>query len=182
MTTPQWEAMVLVGRIVRPHGNRGQVMVAPDTDFAEARFAPGSTVWYQRAGQTTSIVVTDCRMHDGRPIIGLTDVASINDAELFRGCELRVPEEALPQLAPGQFWHHQLVGCHVVTAAGQQVGDVVRIDDGATALLVVLGTHGEILVPMVQGICRRIDVAGRTIEIEPIAGLLEINEKKERTS
>ena len=139
MTTPQWEAMVLVGRIVRPHGNRGQVMVAPDTDFAETRFAPGSTVWYQRAGQTTSIVVTDCRMHDGRPIIGLTDVASINDAELFRGCELRVPEEALPQLAPGQFWHHQLVGCHVVTAAGQHVGDVVRIDDGATALLVVLG-------------------------------------------
>lgn len=132
-------------------------MVAPDTTLPETRFAPGSTVWYQRAGQTTSIVVTDCRMHDGRPIIGLTDVASINDAELFRGCELRVPEEALPQLAPGSSGTTNWAGGYVVTAAGQHVGDVVRIDDGATALLVVLGTHGEILVPMVQGICRRID-------------------------
>ena len=37
--------MVLVGRIVRPHGNRGRVLVASDSDFAEARFAPGATLW-----------------------------------------------------------------------------------------------------------------------------------------
>lgn len=179
MTAPDWDAMVLVGRIVRPHGNRGQVMVAPETDFAETRFAAGATVWCRRAGQTSLITVTECRMHDGRPIIGLAGVESINDAETYRGCELRVPDEALPTLADDQFWYHELIGCQVVTRTGQDVGPVIRIDEGATALLVVQGADGEVLVPMVDVICRRIDVAGRTIEIEPIAGLLEINEKQE---
>ena len=172
--------MVLVGRIVRPHGNRGQVMVAPETDFAETRFAPGAMIWCRRAGQTSQIAVTECRFHDGRPIIGLAGVESINDAETYRGCELRVPDEALPKLADGQFWYHELIGCRVVTTAGTEVGQVTRIDDGATSLLVVLGAAGEMLVPMVEGICRRIDVAGRTIEIEPIPGLLDVNVQKEK--
>jgi 16S rRNA processing protein RimM len=179
-TAPDWDAMVLVGRIVRPHGNRGQMMVAPETDFAETRFATGATVWCQRGGQTVPITVTECRFHDGRPIIGLTGVASINDAETFRGCELRVPDAALPALAAGQFWYHDLIGCHVVTMTGQDVGPVVRIDEGATYLLVVHGAGGEVLVPMVDRICRRIDVAGRTIEIESIPGLLELNVQKEK--
>ena len=180
MTVPDWDAMVLVGRIVRPHGNRGQVMVAPETDFAEARFAPGATVWFRRAGQLAPIAVTESRMQDGRPIIGLAGVESINDAETFRGCELRVPDEALPKLGDGQFWYHDLIGCRVVTVSGQDVGQVVRIDAGSTDLLVVLGTSGEILVPMIDQICRRIDVAGRKIEIEPIQGLLDVNVRKEK--
>ncbi len=180
MTTPEWDAMVLVGRIVRPHGNRGQVLVAPETDFAEARFAPGATVWCRRAGAMLLVEVTECRFHDGRPIIGLAGVASINDAEVFRGCELRVPDEALSKLGDGQFWYHELVGCQVVTVTGQEVGQVVRIDEGATDLLVVLGPAGEVLVPMVDTICRRFDVAGRKIEIEPIPGLLEVNVHKEK--
>jgi 16S rRNA processing protein RimM len=172
--------MVLVGRIVRPHGNRGQVLVAPETDFAEARFAPGATIWYRRAGETASIEVTDCRFHDGRPIIGLAGVASISDAEVFRGCELRVPDAALPALGAGQFWYHELLGCAVVTTGGEAVGQVARIDEGATDLLVVLGPSGEVLVPMVDSICRRFDIAGRKIEIEPIAGLLDVNAMKEK--
>ncbi|OYW00436.1 MAG: 16S rRNA processing protein RimM [Acidobacteria bacterium 37-65-4] len=178
MTVPDWDAMVLVGRIVRPHGNRGQVMVAPETDFAEARFAPGATVWFRREGQLASIAVTESRMHDGRPIIGLAGVESINDAETFRGRELRVPDEALPKLGDGQFWYHELIGCQVVTVSGQNVGHVVRIDGGSTDLLVVLGASGEVLVPMIDQICRRIDVAGRKIEIEPIQGLLDVNVRK----
>lgn len=177
---PDWDAMVLVGRIVKPHGNRGQVQVASETDFAETRFATGNTLWTRRAGQMATVVVTDCRFHDGRPIIGLDGVVSINDAETFRGCELRVPEEALSTLAVGQFWYHELIGCTVVTVTGQEVGPVIRIDEGATALLVVSGASGEILVPMVDGICRRFDVAGRRIEIEPIAGLLDVNVLKDK--
>jgi 16S rRNA processing protein RimM len=181
-STPDWDAMVLVGRIVKPHGNRGQVLLASESDFADQRFAPGARLWYRRAGQMGTLEVTECRFHDGRPIVGLAGVASINDAELYRGVELRVPDAALPALAPGQFWHHQLIGCRVVTTSGQVVGDVIRIDDGATALLVVQGASGEILVPMVENICRRIDVAGREIDIEPIPGLLEVNAKSGESS
>lgn len=172
--------MVLVGRIVRPHGNRGQVVIASESDFAEARFAPDSVLWTRRAGAVTAVTVTECRFHDGKPIVALAGVLSIDDAEGFRGCELRVPDDALPELGAGQFWYHQLIGCQVVTTAGHDVGPVVRIDTASTDLLVVNGASGEVLVPMVDGICRRFDIAGRRIEIEPIAGLLEVNVAKEK--
>lgn len=177
MTVPDWKAMVLVGRITKPHGNRGQVLVASETDFAEERFAPGATVWIERAGQLVSLTVTECRVHDGRPIIGLAGYVSINDAETLRGCEMRVPDDALPTLPTGQFWHHDLIGCRVMTAGGAEIGAVVRIDDGATALLVVASAGGEVLVPLVDSICTRIDVAARVIEIAPMPGLLELNTK-----
>ncbi len=169
--------MALVGRIVRPHGNRGQVVVVPDTDFVETRFAPGAVVETTRDGARMSLTVTSCRVHDGRPIVGFAGFESINDAETLRGCELRVPETALSALEPGQYWRHDLVGCRVVVA-GRDVGPVIRVDDGSTSLLVVDGGAGnEILVPMVAHICRRIDVAARVIEVAPMEGLLDLNAK-----
>jgi 16S rRNA processing protein RimM len=180
--------MVLVGHIVRPHHNRGHVLVAAASDFPEARFAAGKTVWCRRAGRDEVLTVLECRMHDGKPIVGFEGFDSINAAETLRGCELRVPESELPVLEPGQFWHHQLVGCRVVTSAGTAVGDVIRVDDGATALLAVSapalnhpGTE-EVLVPLVSLICTSIDVAAKRIVIEPIAGLLEVNAKRPDTT
>lgn len=170
--------MVLVGRIARPQGNRGEVVVAPETDFAEVRFAPGASVWRQVDGAPSVLTVATLRMHDGRAIVGFDGIGSINDAETLRGAELRVDEAALPALAPGQFWRHELVGCRVVTAdEGRTIGTVARIDDGAGAPLLAVdgGSGGEILVPMVDAICRRIDVAGRKIEIVPVDGLLDLN-------
>jgi 16S rRNA processing protein RimM len=160
--------MIVVGRIIRPHHNRGQVLIAAETDFPEDRFRAGSTVWRQ----TGPLVVTECRMHDGKPIVGFEGFDSITAAETLRGCELRVAASELPQLEAGQYWHHDLVGCQVVTTAGDVVGDVVRVDDGSTPLLVM---RDETLIPLVDSIVKQVDVAGKKIVIEPLAGLLEIN-------
>ena len=48
--SPAWDDMVVVGRIARPHGLRGHVIVNPDTDFVETRFRPGADVWIRTAG------------------------------------------------------------------------------------------------------------------------------------
>jgi 16S rRNA processing protein RimM len=169
-----WDDMVLVGWIARPHGNKGHVVVVPATDFIEARFAPGSDVRCRRKGVVETLTITACREHDGRAIVGFTGVESINDAETFRGCELRVPDDALPSLEPGKFWRHDLVGCVVVTLAGAEVGPVVRVDDGGGAPLLVVGP-GEVLVPLNDLICKTVDVAAKRIVIDPIDGLLDLN-------
>ena len=180
MTAAEWESMVLVGRILRPHGNRGHVLVLPETDFIESRFAPGAIVMSQRAGIVTPMTITACRVHDGRPIVGINGVESINDAETLRGCELRVPADELPVLAPGQYWRHDLIGC-VVQCEGRDVGRVIRVDDAGTTLLVVADSSGqEVLVPLIDSICRRVDIAARAIEIAPMAGLLDLNTKSGR--
>jgi 16S rRNA processing protein RimM len=175
-----WDDMVLVGRIIRPHHNRGHVLVAAETDFPEARFAPGNTVTCRRAGRDETLTIVECKFHDGKPIVGFDGFDSINAAETLRGCELRVPADELPALDAGQFWHHELVGCDVVTTTGEVVGEVIRIDDSATPLLVVAPEHQstgapEILIPLVESICKTVDVTAKKIVIEPIVGLLDAN-------
>jgi 16S rRNA processing protein RimM len=178
----EWDAMILVGRIARPHGIRGQVVVNPETDFVEERFSPGATFWTRASGGPEQLTVTSARVQNGRPVVAFEGFASIDDVERLAGLELRVPEEALTPLEAGTYYHHQLVGCVVQTAAGDRVGEVVRVDGGSGgSLLVVDGSRGEVLIPLATDICVDVDVRGRQITIEPPAGLLELNETKRST-
>jgi len=171
-----WDAMAVVGRIARAHGIRGQVIVNPETDFPEERFKPGATLYTERGGAVTPVTLTTARFHNGRPVIGLEGVETMNDAETYAGVELRVPRESLAELPAGTFYHHDLVGCRVVTRAGEDVGVVESVEGtlGGSRLIVDGGTK-EILIPLANEICRTIDVAGKRIVIEPPDGLLDLN-------
>jgi 16S rRNA processing protein RimM len=178
--SPAWDDMVLVGRIGRPHGLRGQVAVNPETDFIEDRFAPGATLWTRSPRGDEQLVVATLRLQNGKPIVGFEGFERIEDVERLAGVELRVPEEALQSLEAGTYYQHQLVGCVVETSAGECVGTVARVDGGAGgSLLVIDGPRGEILVPLARDICVDVDVAAKRIRIEPPAGLLELNERKQ---
>jgi 16S rRNA processing protein RimM len=167
---------VVVGRIIRPHGNRGQVVVAPETDFGDRRFQPGAALTGAAPDRTLALIVTSSRPHDHRWVLGFEGFASIDDAETLRGVELQIPEEALIELPAGQYYLHDLVGCQVETETGTTVGPVVRVDPGGGPTLLVVGSErGEILIPFADSICRRIDVAAKCIVIAPPAGLLEVN-------
>jgi 16S rRNA processing protein RimM len=171
-----WDQMVLVGRVARPHGLHGQVIVNPETDFVEERFRTGATLWTRSARGDEPLTITSARVQNGRPVIGLEGFSSIEDVERLAGLDLRVPEEELQPLEAGMYYHHQLVGCAVETMAGEQVGNVVRVDGGAAgSLLVVNGGRGEVLIPLAVGICVEIDVAAKRIRIDPPEGLLDVN-------
>lgn len=178
MTGPVWDDMVTVGRIVRPHGNKGQVVVASETDFGADRFRVGATVWWLRAGAPEPVAITDGRAHDGRWVVGLEGVQSIDAADALRDLELRVPAATLRPLGPQAYYVHQLAGCRVETADGRNVGTVGRVDFGSgTPLLVVVNAGREVLVPMAEEICRRIDVSAKVIVIDPPEGLIELNDR-----
>jgi 16S rRNA processing protein RimM len=103
-------------------------------------------------------------------------VTTMNEAEALRGAELRVPPEGLHALEGNRFYVHDLLECEVVTVSGERVGRVVRVDlHTGSPLLVVAGRAGEVLVPLAEPICRRVDVAGKSIEIDPPEGLIELN-------
>ncbi len=172
-----WSDLVLVGRVARAHGLRGELVIAPETDFPDQRFQAGSRLWIQRAGSVDTVAITSMWIHQGRPVIALEGVTTRTDAEELAGLELRVPPEALTPLAPGTFYHHDLVGCAVRTVSGAEVGTVSRVEGGGagSSRLVVSGPFGEVLVPLVEPICMDIDVAGRTIVVDPPEGLLDVN-------
>lgn len=172
----EWDDMVLVGRIVRPHGLKGDVVVHPETDFVEERFHPGATVWRQVGKVTVPLVMQAARVQSGRPVVRFEGIGRIEEAEPLVGSELRVPETDLQPLGPGEYYHHQLIGCAVETVDGRAIGPVVRIERSAGgSCLVVAQGNQEILVPLADAICVDVQVETRRIRIDPPDGLLELN-------
>jgi len=173
-----WDDMAVVGRIARPHGLRGQVVINPETDFVDERFAEGATIWTRSAAGEEQLTVASVRVQNGRPVVGFEGFTRVEDVERLAGLELRVPEETLQPLQPGTYYEHQLVGCSIETIAGDAVGTVAAVEGGAGATrLVMNGPRGEILIPLAVDICVEIDVGNKRIRINPPEGLLELNEK-----
>lgn len=174
-----WDDMVLVGTIARPHGLKGHVVVNPQTDFADERFAHGEVLWTRSDRGDEQLVVNSVRVQGGRPVIGFAGFDAIEDVERLAGLELRVPEASLHALAEGTYYQHQLIGCEVETTAGERIGSVVRVDGGAAAsLLAVDGSRGEILIPLARDICPLVDVDAKRIVVRAPDGLLDLNETR----
>ena len=174
-----WDDMALVGRIAKPHGLRGDVVINPETDFVEQRFAVGETLWTKSERGQEALTVAAVRLQNGRPVVGFDGFSRIEDVERLAGLELRVPEDVLQPLGEHTYYQHQLVGCVVETTSGQRIGDVTRVDGGVGGSLLVLdGPRGEVLVPLTLAICVEIDVEAKRIRIEPPEGLLELNETR----
>ena len=168
--------MVLVGIVARTHGNRGQVIVNSETDFPETRFRPGATLYARRPdGPVEPLRITSVRFQQGRPILGIDGIGSIGDAERLAGAELKVPTSEQERLPSGSFYHHQLIGCDVETAAGDVIGKVTKVEGtGAASRLVVTSTRREVLIPLADEICQ-VDVPAKKIVVTPPEGLLELN-------
>ena len=176
---PAWDAMISVGRVARPHGNAGRVVIDPDTDFAEDRFSPGNAVYVRRGGDVERLVLRDVRFHRGRPIVGFQDVSTISGAEALAKADVRVPAESQGRLPAGTFYHHELIGCRVETVAGRTVGTVASIEGGGEAhRLVVEDGAAEVQVPLAAPICVRVDPRERVIVLDPPEGLLELNRSR----
>jgi 16S rRNA processing protein RimM len=122
--------------------------------------------------------IATVRFQQGRPVLGLEGVASIDAAEALAGAELRMPVEALGALPSGTFYRHDLVGCEVQDTDGRIIGEVAAVEgpiDGSR--LVIHAPHGEVLIPLVAAICVEVDPAARRIRIAAPDGLIELNAK-----
>jgi 16S rRNA processing protein RimM len=171
-----WDEMAVVGRIARAHGIRGQVIVNPETDFPDARFQAGAELFIERNGTAVPLRLTSARFHRQRPVIGIDGVETMTDAEALAGLELRVPLDRLAPLPPDTYYRHDLIGCLVQTADGRTVGLVTDVEGTMTgSRLIVDGTSGEVLIPLVAGICTVVDPAAKRIVIDPPDGLIEVN-------
>lgn len=169
MTQPFAE-MVAIGRIVKPQGRHGEVVVESFSDRPERfpslrrAYVPGPD------GQARAVSVEKCWPHKGRFVLKLTGVDSIDDAERFRGMELRIGEEELAPLPPGSYYHHQLRGLRVVDPAGGDVGEVADVLTGAgdAPVLVIRGGSGEVLIPLADAFVKSVDVqGGRLVATRP---------------
>ncbi|MEU5989659.1 ribosome maturation factor RimM [Spirillospora sp. NPDC047418] len=164
---------LVVGRVGRPHGVRGEVTIDVRTDEPDTRFAAGAEIATD-PGAAGPLTIERIRWHSGRLLVRFAGVGDRDAAEELRGTWLVVdPGDIPPSADPDDFHDQELVGLAVVTADGAAVGEVAEVLHHGQDLLVVRGPGGEKLVPFVAALVPEVDVPGGRLVIDPPPGLLD---------
>jgi len=168
---------LVVGRISRPHGVRGELAVEVRTDDPELRFAVGAVLATEPAA-AGPVRVASARWHSGRLLLTVDGVSDRDQAEQLRGVLLVVDSAQLEEIAdPDEFRDHQLIGLSVVSTDGERVGEVTDVLHSGQDLLVVAGTGkragADIMVPFVAELVPEVDLTAGSLVIDPPAGLLD---------
>ena len=170
---------VIVGRIGRPHGIRGEVIVAVRTDEPELRFAVGATVAVSSApdgdNPSEQLRVASQRWHSGQLLVAFAGITDRTAAGELTGSWLSVDASQLPAPPdPDEFRDHELIGLSVRTCAGEAVGVVTDVLHYGQDLLVVRRPAAvDCLVPFVKAIVPEVDTAAGVLVIDPPLGLLD---------
>jgi 16S rRNA processing protein RimM len=167
---------VVIARIVKARGIRGEVACDIETDFPERFDALHQVTIWMPSGGDIHAVVEDHWFHKGRVILKFEGYDTMTAAEGLVGGRLVISEaDALP-LEEDEFYEYQLMGSEAVTVDGRKLGRVIKLmRTGGTDVLVVESDEGaEHLIPFADDICTEVDVDAKRITVNPPEGLLEL--------
>ncbi len=166
---------LVVGRIGRPHGVRGEVTVEVRTDSPELRFAPGRELATDPA-TAGPLVVAGLHWHSGKLLLTFAGVEDRTGAEAIRNVLLVVDVDAAEKPDdPDEYYDHQLIGLAVVTGDGTELGvvsDVLHLPS-QEVLSVRRPDGAEVLVPFVAEIVPEVDLAAGRVRVTPPPGLFD---------
>jgi len=167
--------LVVVGRVRRPTGIKGAVLVEVYSDLPN-RFVVGDTV----IADGKEYEVVDTGKSGDSAKLTFANIDSIEKADHLRDLELFVPAEDLPENPPGVYYHYEILGVDVVTVDGQQLGTLTEIlETGSNDVLIIRPERksgekkpAEILIPVLDGIIVDVNKESNTMKIDPPDGLL----------
>jgi 16S rRNA processing protein RimM len=172
---------VVVGRVGRPHGVRGDVTVELHTDIPDRRFAVGAHLG-TTPPRPAPLVVAASRWHSGRLLVRFSGVGDRDAAEALRGLFLTIDADDAgdaggPDEDAETWWDRDLVGLHARTPDGVEIGTVVGVVHAPAGDLLAIGDPDgrEHLVPFVREIVPRVEVGAGTVVVDPPPGLLDLN-------
>ena len=177
-----------MARILRPHGRRGEVACEILTDFPQRlkslKFAELRGVRRDdHVDNARRVGIRSCwlsQSRGGQAIFLFEGSDSIDDAKKLVGLEVQIPLSERMPLPAGSYYITDLAGCEVKEAGGSTIGLVREVEIAGenisgTPLLMVDTPNGELLIPLAQDICVRVDTAARVIEVVLPEGLRDLN-------
>lgn len=169
---------VLVGKVVKPHGIRGEFCIK---SFADSPFLFDEIQRiFLREGKRRPqpVTVRSWRTHKNMLLMTVNQVADRNRAEELRGCEVLVRAEDLPEISDEEFYLYQVEGFRVVLEDGRDVGRLTGFIEspGQDVWSITTPQDREVLLPAVPEFILDVDMDGQTIVIEPPEGLLDLYE------
>lgn len=173
------EDLVIVGRVRRPHGVRGELVVElmtdePDVVYASGRRVFGGTFDGDAGEDAPTLTVTESRPFKDGLLVQFREIGDRNQAAMWNGRHLLVPEDELAPLEEGEVYVHELKGMTVQLSSGEVVGTVADVFEVPQGLLLdVARKGGTVLVPYSDEVVVDVDREQRVVRIDPPAGLLE---------
>ncbi len=164
---------ITVGRILAPWGIEGKLKVEVETDFPQ-RFAPSSLVYVKHLPMT----IKSSQWHKGKAVIKLNTIDSIEAARPLQGQAIEIRRDQVYPLPDGQYYRFQIIGLKVKTTAGESLGTISEIlSTESNDNYIVRQINREILIPAIDDVVKSIDLDKGEMLIEPIDGLLTLNQK-----
>ena len=159
--------------IARAWGVRGELIAIPLSDRPE-RYQDLGRVYLFGSGPAAQFEVESARLVPGSVIFKFRGIDSMDDADRWRGAEVRIPLEERFEPEPGEFFTGDLIGCEVIERrTGESLGLVTGWSEGGPSGLLQVGP--DLLIPFARSICVSIDVAGKRIEVDLPEGLKDLN-------
>jgi 16S rRNA processing protein RimM len=168
--------LIVVARVARTRGLRGEVVADLYTDFPERFEALEKVIAIGPDGNRRSLQIEEHWFQGQRIIFKFAGYDSIDEAKELAGFQIGIPASERIELPEDTFYEWELAGCRVEALDGKVVGQVREVmRTGGVEILVVAGDEGrELLIPMAHDICVEIDVAQKIVRIDPPEGLLEL--------
>lgn len=164
----------MIGRVVKSHGIRGEVVVELTTDEPEIRFALGEVLHGKQGKKEHELTIKSTRMHQGRMLIKFEEIPDRTQADSLRGTKFWAAPLENDEGEEG-FYDHELEGLKIIHN-GEEVGVVTGVMHGPAGeiLEVALNDKKEALIPFVHAIVPEVDLDAGTATITPPEGLLDL--------
>ena len=168
---PGEPVFLAVGKLRRAHGVHGEMIMEVLTDFPE-RLRPGKRLIIGAAGQTVRL--SSVRSHNQFLLVSFEGYTDPEQVRPFVNQLVQVRAEERPQLPPGEYYQHELLGLSVVEDSGRLLGHLSQIlETGANDVFVIQSPEGkEILLPAIDPVILAIDLAEGVIHVHLLPGLL----------
>ncbi len=161
--------------IIKPQGNRGEVIADLLTDFPERFQLLGRVSLHKDNGAVRELELEDHWFHKGRVVLKFKGIDDISAAETLRGLDVIIPRDQALPLPEGSYYEFELKGCAVKSRSGEEYGVVEEIiSNEGQVLLRVLGPGRDFLIPFVAAFLLKIDVLQKEIICDLPEGLVSL--------
>jgi 16S rRNA processing protein RimM len=171
------EHLLLVGKVIRPHGLEGLLRIVPFSSSEEPFFNAGTVCLKRHSGETDSFSVSSVRPHKTILLMKLDGLDSVEQAEAYRGAEILVAREDLGPVEEDEYYWDELLHLEVFLDSGEYLGTLTQIiPTKANDIYVVRNGEREQMIPATREAIREIDLEGGKMVVSAMEGLLDLNE------
>ena len=167
-------AEALIGRLGRPHGLKGDLLLDDCSLSADEIMNLGTVTWRGLRGETRTLTVRAAKAFMAKLQVRFREAGSRDAAAGLVNGELWAPRERLPDAGPGQVYTFELIGLRVVTSAGRELGTIADVMPSAAHPIYIVRGAREWLIPATEPFVREVDLEAGVVTVDPPAGLEEI--------